>query len=360
MTVKVMVGDVAIGGGAPVSIQSMCNTDTRDVKSTLQQIQRLNEAGCDIVRLAVPDKEAAEAIAEIKKRSPLPIVADIHFDYRLALLSLDNGADKLRINPGNIGGKDKLLEVVNKAKEKKVPIRVGVNAGSLEKALLEKYGGITPEALCESAENTLEYMYAAGFYDVVLSIKASDVRLNYDSHLLIKEKLDVPLHIGITEAGTGSSGIIKSAVGIGALLLNGIGDTIRVSLTGDPVQEVHTAKEILRSIGLQDNYINLISCPTCGRCQIDLKRITDDVQEMIRKIEPEIQRRKIGKIDVAVMGCSVNGPGEAKNADIGIAGGKKNGLLISKGEIIARVPEKELKEVLYKEIQKRYLGEIDD
>ena len=360
MTRKVMVGDVAIGGDAPVSVQSMTNTDTRDIRSTLKQINELYESGCQIVRIAVPDSEAAEAVKHIKKESPVPIVADIHFDYRLAIKAAENGADKLRINPGNIGDKEQLTKITKVAKERKIPIRIGVNSGSLEKDLINKYGGITAEALFESAENSVEYMMDTGFEDLVLSVKSSDVVLNYQTHMLIKDKLDIPLHIGITEAGTVKTGMVKSAIGIGSLLLRGIGDTIRVSLTGNPIEEVKFAKEILKSLGMLDNSINLISCPTCGRCRIDLVEIAKDVEKMITSLEPEMEKYKPGKIDVAVMGCAVNGPGEAKNADIGIAGGKGKGILISKGEILASVPEEELTSALEKEIRRRYFGDLND
>lgn len=354
MTSKVRVGDIEIGGDAPISIQSMTNTDTRDIKATLKQIEELKEAGCHIVRCAIPDNEAAEAFKKIKKQSPVPLVADIHFDYRLAIAALENGADKLRLNPGNIGGKEKLLKVAKMAGERQIPIRIGINAGSLEKDILTKYGEITPSALLESAKKNVFYMKEMGFNDIVVSLKSSDVKLNYDAHMLLKKELDVPIHIGITEAGFGTRGMVKSAIGIGSLLLNGIGDTMRVSLTENPVREVEIAREILKSLGLEKNYIDLISCPTCGRCQIKLQEIAGKVEKMIDKLEPKLNEYNTGRIKIAVMGCPVNGPGEAKNADIGIAGGKGQGLLISKGEIIAKVSEDEMVEALEKEILKRY------
>lgn len=343
-TRKVKVGNLYIGGDAPITIQSMTNTKTSDVEATVNQIKALEEAGCDIVRVAVPDMEAARAISEIKKQTSIPLVADIHFNYELALKSMENGADKIRINPGNIGSKDRVLKVVSMAKEKGVPIRIGVNSGSLERDLLRKYGHVTAEALVESALSHVRILEELDFYDTVISIKASDVLLAYKAYQLIAEKTDYPLHVGITEAGTIYRGTIKSAVGIGSILLSGVGDTIRVSLTGHPVEEIKAAKEILRSLGLYSKGVQFISCPTCGRTQIDLISIAQQVEKALENYEKPIK--------VAVMGCVVNGPGEAREADIGIAGGRNNAVLFKKGEIIRKVSEENIVEALLEEIKK--------
>ncbi len=342
-TRTVKVGNVMMGGNYPVVIQSMCNTDTRDVEKTVKQILELEQAGCEIVRVAVPDMTAAKAIGEIKKRISIPLVADIHFDYKLALKVMDLGVDKVRINPGNIGEESRIQAVVEKAKQKQIPIRIGVNSGSLEKDLIQKYGGVTPEGLVESALRHIRILEKYQFYDIVASIKASNVPFSVQAYTLLSEKVDYPIHVGITEAGTVYSGTIKSAVGIGAILLQGIGDTIRVSLTGNPVEEIKAAKEILKSVGMLEKGIELISCPTCGRTQIDLISIANEVEQKCKNLDK--------KLKVAVMGCVVNGPGEAREADIGIAGGKGEGLLFKKGKIIKKIPENELVEQLMKEIE---------
>lgn len=343
-TRKVKAGSLFIGGDAPVSIQSMTNTRTDDVEATVRQIHSLARAGCDIVRVAVPDMKAAEAVSEIKKQIALPLVADIHFDYRLALKAMENGADKIRINPGNIGSRDRVKEVVTMAREKGVSLRIGVNSGSLEKGLLQKYGRVTAEALVESALGHVGILEDLDFFDTVISIKSSDVRTAFDAYKMISEKTDYPLHIGITEAGTVYGGTIKSAVGIGALLLSGIGDTIRVSLTGDPVEEVKAAKEILKACGLYNRGVTLISCPTCGRTQIDLIPIAERVEKALENCDKPIK--------VAVMGCEVNGPGEAREADIGIAGGNGFAVLFKKGQVLRRVSEEHIVEALLDEIKK--------
>jgi len=339
----VKVGNVVMGGNSPIVIQSMCNTDTRDVENTVKQILELEQAGCQVVRVAVPDMAAAEAVGEIKKRISIPLVADIHFDYKLALKVMDLGIDKVRINPGNIGEESRIQAVVEKAKQKQIPIRIGVNSGSLEKDLIQKYGGVTPEGLVESALRHVRILEKYQFYDIVVSIKASNVPFSVQAYTLLSEKVDYPIHVGITEAGTVYSGTIKSAVGIGTILLQGIGDTIRVSLTGNPVEEIKAAKEILKSVGMLEQGIELISCPTCGRTQIDLISIANEVEKKCKALNK--------KLKVAVMGCVVNGPGEAREADIGIAGGKGEGLLFKKGEIIRKIPENELVEQLMKEIE---------
>ena len=344
ITRSVKVGNILIGGGNNVVIQSMCNTDTRNVKETVAQIKRLEEAGCEMVRVAVPDMEAAKAIGEIKKEISISLVADIHFDYRLALEAMEQGIDKVRINPGNIGSEEKIRAVVEKAKEKHIPIRIGVNSGSLEKDLLEKYGHVTPEALVESALKHVRILERYDFHDIVIYIKASSVPFSIAAYSLLSQKVDYPLHVGITEAGTVWGGTVKSAVGIGSILAMGIGDTIRVSLTGDPVEEIKAAKEILKSLELRKFGVEFVSCPTCGRTQIDLVSIASQVEEKCRKINKNIK--------VAVMGCVVNGPGEAREADIGIAGGKGEGLIFKKGEIIKKVPENELIDALMAEIEK--------
>lgn len=339
----IKVGNVMIGGNYPVVIQSMCNTDTRDIEKTVKQILELEKAGCQIVRVAVPDMAAAEAVGEIKKRISIPLVADIHFDYKLALKVMDLGIDKVRINPGNIGEESRIQTVVEKAKQKQIPIRIGVNSGSLEKDLIQKYGGVTPEGLVESALRHVKILEKYQFYDIVVSIKASNVPFSVQAYTLLSEKIDYPIHVGITEAGTVYSGTVKSAVGIGAILLQGIGDTIRVSLTGNPVEEIKVAKEILKSVGMLEQGIELISCPTCGRTQIDLISIANEVEQKCKSLNK--------KLKVAVMGCVVNGPGEAREADIGIAGGKGEGLLFKKGKIIKKIPENELVEQLMREIE---------
>ncbi len=344
---KVLCGDVAIGGGAEISIQSMTNTDTRDINATVEQIAKLQDAGCQIIRCAVLDEEAAAALGKIKSNIKIPVVADIHFDYRLAISAIKNGADKIRINPGNIGDHEKVKKVLDAAKEREIPIRIGVNSGSLEKEILKKYGGVTPEALAESALNTISFIRNMNFDQLVLSIKSSDVRLNQEAHRLISGQTDLPLHIGITESGTVQTGSVKSAIGIGALLLDGIGDTMRVSLTGDPIHEILFAKEILRALNLRKNAINLVSCPTCGRTKVDLVKITQEVEEKIPLLEEEMEKYNIQGITVAVMGCEVNGPGEASEADFGVACGKGKGILIQKGKIIRSVPEERISEELF-------------
>lgn len=351
MTKKVYCGDVAIGGGAPVSIQSMTNTDTRNISSTLDQISRLQEAGCQIVRLAVPDLEAAEAFGRIKKAAKVPLVADIHFDYRLALESIRQGADKIRINPGNIGDRDRVLQVVRAAGERQIPIRIGVNSGSLEKDLLEKYQGVSAQGLADSALRNVRMVEEMGFDDIVVSLKASNVRLNQEAHQLVAASTDHPLHIGITESGTVTSGRIKSAIGIGALLLAGIGDTMRVSLTGDPVSEVLLAKEILQVVGLRGSGINLVSCPTCGRTQVDLEKIAWEVEEKSKRIALDREEKGLPSLTVAVMGCAVNGPGEARSADVGVACGTGKGVLFKRGEIIKTVSEEDIVAELLKAVE---------
>lgn len=340
----VNIGDVAIGGDNPIAIQSMCNTDTRDARATINQIKELEEAGCEIIRVAVPDMQAAEAIGEIKKGINIPLVADIHFDYRLALKCLEMGVDKLRINPGNIGSRERVEAVVNAAKEREIPIRIGVNSGSLEKDILEKYGEVTPLGLVESALRHTAILEELNYDKIVISIKASNVPFSMETYSLLSQKVDYPLHLGITEAGTVWSGTVKSAVGIGAILGMGIGDTIRVSLTGNPVEEVRAAKEILKAMELRRFGINFVSCPTCGRTEIDLIGLANKVENECKKINKDIK--------VAVMGCAVNGPGEAREADIGIAGGKGYGLIFKKGEILRKLPENELLSALMEEIEK--------
>ena len=341
-TKVIHIGDRVIGGGNPILIQSMTNTKTEDVAATVEQIRKLTAAGCDIIRCAVPTQEAAAAIREIKKEISIPLVADIHFDYRLAIEAIENGADKIRINPGNIGGADKIKAVVEAAKERNIPIRVGVNSGSLEKELVEKYHGVTAEGIVESALDKVHMIEEEGYDNLVISIKSSDVLMCAKAHELIASKTVYPLHVGITEAGTLLSGNIKSAVGLGMILSQGIGDTIRVSLTGDPLEEVKSAKLILRTLGLRKGGIEVVSCPTCGRTRIDLIGLANQVENMVEDIPLDLK--------VAVMGCVVNGPGEAKEADIGIAGGVGEGLLIKKGEVVRKVPEAELLSVLREEL----------
>lgn len=343
-TKKITIGNVVIGGGNPVAIQSMTNTATEDVEATVAQIKRLEEAGCQIVRCTVPTDEAARAIKEIKKQINIPLVADIHFDYKMAIAAIENGADKIRINPGNIGSIDRVKAVVDKAKQYNVPIRVGVNSGSLEKEILEKYGKVTAEGLVESALDKVKLIEDLGYDNLVISIKSSDVMMCVKAHELIAEQTNYPLHVGITESGTITSGNIKSSIGLGLILSQGIGDTIRVSLTGDPVEEIKTAKLILKTLGLRSGGIEIVSCPTCGRTQIDLIGLANKVEAMATKYDHL-------NIKVAVMGCVVNGPGEAKEADIGIAGGKGVGLLIKKGEVVAKVPEEQLLDALEEELK---------
>lgn len=342
-TREISIGGVKIGAGHPIAIQSMTNTKTEHVADTVKQIQKLTQAGCDIVRVAVPTMEAAKAVSEIKKQITIPLVADIHFDYKLAIAAVENGADKIRINPGNIGSEDRIRAVVDKCREKDIPIRVGVNSGSLEKPLLEKYGGVTPEALVESALDKVRIIEEMGYENLVISIKSSDVLNCIHAHEILAARTDYPLHVGITESGTVFSGGLKSAVGLGNILYQGIGDTIRVSLTGDPVEEIRAANIILKALGLKKGGISVVSCPTCGRTQIDLIGLTTSVEQMVQEFDLDIK--------VAVMGCVVNGPGEAKEADIGIAGGIGEGLLIKKGEIIKKVPESELLAVLRQELE---------
>lgn len=338
-TKVISIGGCCIGGKNPIAIQSMCNTKTEDVKSTVSQILALEEAGCDIIRVAVPTMEAAKAIKEIKKQIHIPLVGDIHFDYRLAIAAMENGVDKIRINPGNIGAADRVKAVVDTAKACHVPIRVGVNSGSLEKPLIEKYGGrVTAEGIVESALDKVRMIEDYDYDQMVISIKSSDVMMCIKAHELIARQTEYPLHVGITESGTLISGNIKSAVGLGIMLNEGIGNTIRVSLTGDPVEEIKSAKLILRTLGLRKGGIEVVSCPTCGRTQIDLIGLANQVENMVQGYDLNLK--------VAVMGCVVNGPGEAKEADLGIAGGKGEGLLIRKGEIIKKVPESELLAVL--------------
>ena len=341
-TKVIKIGDRVIGGGNPILIQSMTNTKTEDVESTVKQILKLEEAGCEIIRCTVPNEDAAKAIREIKKQIHIPLVADIHFDYKMAILAIENGADKIRINPGNIGGEDNLKAVVNAAKAKNIPIRVGVNSGSLEKELVEKYGGVTAEGIVESALDKVRMIEEAGYDNIVVSIKSSDVMMCVKAHELIAPKCKYPLHVGITESGTVKSGNIKSSIGLGIILSQGIGDTIRVSLTGDPVEEIISAKLILRTLKLRECGIEVVSCPTCGRTNIDLISLASEVEKLVTGYNLNIK--------VAVMGCVVNGPGEAKEADIGIAGGIKEGLLIKKGEIIKKVPESELLNTLKYEL----------
>lgn len=342
-TKVIQIGERKIGGGHPIAIQSMTNTRTEDVAATVGQILALEEAGCDIIRCAVPTMEAAAALAEIKPQIHIPVVADIHFDYRLAIAAMENGADKIRINPGNIGAEDRVRAVVDVAKERGIPIRVGVNSGSLEKELIDKYGHVTAEGLVESALQKVALIESMGYDNLVISIKSSDVLMCIRAHELIARQTSYPLHVGITESGTVLSGNIKSAIGLGNILYQGIGDTIRVSLTGDPVEEVRSAKLILRTLGLRKGGITVVSCPTCGRTQIDLIGLATKVEDMVKDYDLDIK--------VAVMGCVVNGPGEAREADIGIAGGKGEGLLIKKGEVIRKMPEEQLLAALEEELK---------
>ena len=341
-TKVIHIKDRVIGGGNPILIQSMTNTRTEDVHSTVEQIHRLERAGCEIIRCTVPTQEAAEALTEIKNQISIPLVADIHFDYRLAIAAMEHGADKIRINPGNIGGPERVKAVVDVARERRIPIRVGVNSGSLEKELVEKYNGVTAEGLVESALDKVHMIEDMDYDNLVISIKSSDVMMCAKAHQLIAEKTNYPLHVGITEAGTLTSGNIKSAVGLGIILSQGIGDTIRVSLTGDPVEEIKSAKLILKTLGLRKGGIEVVSCPTCGRTRIDLIGLANQVETMVAEFPLDIK--------VAVMGCVVNGPGEAKEADIGIAGGLGEGMLIRKGQMVRKVPENQLLEALRQEL----------
>lgn len=338
----VSIGNRMIGGGNPVLIQSMTNTRTEDVKATVEQIHRLEAAGCEIIRCTVPTQEAAVAVKEIKKQISIPLVADIHFDYKMAIAAIKNGADKIRINPGNIGGPDQVRAVVEAARERNIPIRVGVNSGSLERPLVEKYGGVTAEGIVESALEKVGIIEALGYENLVISIKSSDVLMCVRAHELLAERTDYPLHVGITEAGTVQSGNIKSAIGLGLILHQGIGDTVRVSLTGNPVEEVRSARLILRTLGLRKGGVEVVSCPTCGRTRIDLISLADKVEKLVEDYPLNIK--------VAVMGCAVNGPGEAREADLGLAGGLGEGLLFKKGEILRKVPEEKLLEALKEEL----------
>lgn len=333
-TREISIGNVKIGGNNDIAIQSMCNTDTRDIDKTVKQINALENEGCEIVRVAILDLEASRAIREIKRNINIPLVADIHFDYRLALDCMKNGIDKIRINPGNIGDEDRIKQVIQTAKERNIPIRIGVNSGSLEKDLINKYGGVTPDGLVDSAIRHVDILEKYNYENIVISIKASSVPFSLNAYSILSNKVDYPLHVGITEAGTVWGGSIKSAVGIGSILSMGIGDTIRVSLTGDPLEEVRVAREILKSLELRKFGIEFVSCPTCGRTEVDLISIANEVESYCRKIDKDIK--------VAVMGCAVNGPGEAKEADIGIACGKGFGLIFKKGEVLKKVPEHDL------------------
>ncbi len=341
-THKIHVGNVAVGGDAPVVVQSMCTTDTRDIRASLQQISRLAEVGCELVRLAVLDDKAVEALKIIKEEAPIPLIADIHFDHRLALGALKAGVDGLRINPGNIGGDKAVAKVVRAAAERRVPIRIGVNSGSLDKDLHQRYGGATPEAMVESALRQIQLLESLQFHEIKISLKSSDVMTMVDSYRLLADKVAYPLHLGVTEAGTLISGTAKSAIGIGLLLAEGIGDTIRVSLTSDPIDEIKAAYEILRALKLRERGVEVISCPTCGRCEIDIIGLTHEVEKRLLTVKTPLK--------VAIMGCVVNGPGEAKEADVGIAGGRGQGILFKKGEIVEKLPEEELMPRLLKEI----------
>jgi len=355
MSKVIRCGEVLIGGGNPISIQSMTNVDTKDVSAAVSQIYSLVSAGCDIVRLAVPDLAAATAFGEIKKQSPIPMVADIHFDFRLAVEAIKQGADKIRINPGNIGSKDNIKAVVDAAKERDIPIRIGVNSGSLEKEIIMKNGGVTAEGIVESALRNIRILEDMEFGNIMVSIKSADVKMNHAAHKLIATKIDYPIHIGLTEAGTMKLGCIKSAIGLGALLLEGIGDTMRVSLTGDPVNEVILAKNILKILNLRNTGINLISCPTCGRTKVNLEKIAGEIEQALVPIEAVREKEKLPKLTIAVMGCAVNGPGEAAEADLGVACGDGKGVLFSKGKILKVVDEQTISEEIIKMV-KEYKG----
>lgn len=346
MTKKVFCGDIAIGGGADISIQSMLNIDVRDIKRAKMQLDALTDAGADIVRIAVPDMESAAAFGEIKRLARVPLVADIHFDYRLAIAAIENGADKIRINPGNIGSPERVEAVIKAAKARHIPIRIGVNSGSLEKEILEKHGGVTAEGLCESALKSIKLVEDMDFDDIVVSLKSSDIRMNYLAHKLISQKTEYPLHIGLTEAGTPETGKRKSAIALGALLLEGIGDTMRVSLTGDPVNEVIFAKQLLRDVALRDGGIKFVSCPTCGRTKVNLPEIAENVEKALKPISDRRELDGKRSITVAVMGCAVNGPGEAREADLGAACGDGKAVIFVHGEIIKTVKECELADEL--------------
>ena len=356
MTKEVRIGKVVIGGGNPIAIQSMANVDPHDEKALIDQVVRLSDNGCDIMRLTVPDQDAADVFGRVKSsllRSgyDIPLVADIHFDYRMAIEAIKNGADKIRINPGNIGSIDRVREVVNCAKEHAVPIRVGVNSGSLEKHLIEKYHGVTAQGIAESALENLKIIEDLGYDDLVVSIKSSDVRMTYEAHKILVKSTDHPVHIGITEAGTLKRGQVKSAIGIGALLLEGIGDTMRVSLTADPVEEVIFAKEILKTLGLRKSAVDLVSCPTCGRTKVDLESLANEIDSRLGGIEARLLSEGKPGIKVAVMGCAVNGPGEAREADFGVAGGVGEGLIFRKGEVLKKVPEEHIVDALIELIE---------
>jgi len=347
-TRQISIGTVKIGGDAPISVQSMTKTDTRDIQKTVHQIRRLERAGCEIIRVAVVDEEAAHAIARIKKKIGIPVIADIHFHSRLALMAMESGADGLRINPGNIGGRDRLKPIVREAKNRSLPIRIGVNSGSLEKDLLKRFGGATPEAMVSSALRAIEWMEDLGFHLIKISLKASDVLRTVEAYRLFSKKADYPLHLGVTEAGKGSGAVIKSSIGIGVLLSEGIGDTLRISLTGDPVEEVRVGYEILRALNIRKRGVEIISCPTCGRCEVSLSRLVDRIERDVKKMATPLT--------VAIMGCVVNGPGEAKEADIGIAGGKGAGVLFREGKVVRKLKEKDFVPVLLSEIQKMAQG----
>ncbi len=339
---QIMIGNVPIGGDAPVSVQSMTNTDTRDVQSTVAQIEHLASVGCELVRVAVPDDTAAAALKDIKKQSPIPVIADIHFDYRLALTAIANGVDALRLNPGNIGAAERVRAVVQAAKERRIPIRIGVNAGSLDKLLLEKYGGVTPGVMVESAMQHIAILEELNFTDIKISLKAFDVPMLVEAYELMAEKVDYPFHIGVTEAGTVQTGTIRSAVGIGVLLSRGLGDTVRVSLTGDPLHEVRVGYEVLKTLGLRQRGPTIVSCPTCGRTEINLIPVAEEVEKRTRDLSKPLK--------IAVMGCVVNGPGEAREADIGIAGGKGVALLFKKGQVVRKIREEDMVTELLREI----------
>lgn len=342
---KIKVGDVFVGGDAPVSIQSMCNTDTRDVNATVKQIRELTQAGCEIIRVAVPDMQAAKVLGKIKKQINIPLVADIHFSAEYAMEAIEQGIDKLRINPGNIGSEEKVEMLVKKCKEKNIPIRIGVNAGSLEKEILEKYNGkVTPEGMVDSAIRHIKILEKNNFFDIAISLKANDIERTVEAYRLLAEKVDYPLHIGITEAGTSFRGTIMSSIGLGILLYNGIGDTMRVSLTANPVEEIKVSLEILKSLGLRKKGISITSCPTCGRTEVDLIKLAGEVEKSVEGIDKDIK--------VAVMGCVVNGPGEAREADLAIVGGRGVGLIMKKGELVKKVDEEKLLEEFLKEIEK--------
>lgn len=343
ITRKIRVGNIFIGGDSPVTVQSMTNTDTRNAAATIEQIKRLEEAGCDIVRVAIPDSEAAQAVKDIKKAIRIPLVADIHFDYRLALICIENGVDKIRLNPGNIGGSDRVKKVVEAAQPRGIPIRIGVNSGSLEKYILEKFGGVTPEGMVESALGHARMLEDSGFEDIAFSLKASSVPMTIEAYRLMSKMTDYPLHIGVTEAGTLFAGTIKSAAGLGCLLSEGIGDTLRVSLTANPIEEIKVGIELLKALGMRKAGVEFVSCPTCGRCRIDLIKVANEVEQRLEGSDKNIR--------VAVMGCAVNGPGEAREADIGIAGGDGEALLFKKGEIIRKIPQDRIVDELLSEIE---------